>query len=100
MTGASKPARLAAAERSAGRREDEERRTRSRLRSRQAASASSGPIPAGSPIVIASGGLSSVMLSSGFPNVQAVRAPTFALTSPSVRSTSWNIKVWLRVAGW
>ena len=58
MTGVATPARLAAAARTAG-----AARTKNGtppVRSRQAASASSGPIPAGSPIVIASGALSPV----------------------------------------
>ena len=38
-------------------------------------------------------------LRSGFTNLGVAPMPTFAFTSPSVRSTSSNIKVWLRVAG-
>ena len=59
MTGVAKPTRLAAAARTPG-----AAKTKNGalvVRSRHAASASSGPIPAGSPIVIASGALSSVI---------------------------------------
>jgi hypothetical protein len=33
------------------------------------------------------------------PKGSGCQRPTFALTSPSVRRTSWNISVWLRTAG-
>src|ERR1700733_15980332 len=60
MIAAAKPARLAAAARIPGAAKTTNGALGVRLR--QAASASSGPIPAGSPMVIASGGMSSVML--------------------------------------
>ena len=59
MTGVANPARFAAAARRPG--AAKTKNGALLVRSRHAASASSGPIPAGSPIVIASGGLSPVM---------------------------------------
>ena len=59
MTGVAKPARLAAAARMLG--AAKTKKGASPVRSRHAASASSGPIPAGSPIVIASGALAPVI---------------------------------------
>ena len=54
MIGSAKPARFAAAAKTPG--AAKTTNGAPSVRSRQAASASSGPIPAGSPIVIASGG--------------------------------------------
>ena len=101
MIGTARPARLAAAARTPG--GANTTKGAPGVRSRHAASASSGPIPAGSPMVIANGGLSPVMFEAPRASSPARRSadqrPTFVLTSPRVRSTSWIITVWLRVDG-